>query len=36
MGQFIDEARMQASLVHSNIVPVFDFGQVGNESFMTQ
>jgi hypothetical protein len=36
MGQFIDEARMQASLVHSNIVPVFDFGQVGTEFFMTQ
>jgi serine/threonine-protein kinase len=27
---------MQASLVHSNIVPVFDFGQVGAEFFMTQ
>ena len=26
VAQFIDEARMQASLVHSNIVPVFDFG----------
>ena len=36
MGQFIDEARMQASLVHSNIVPVFDFGQVDNEYYMTQ
>ena len=36
VGQFIDEARMQASLVHSNIVPVFDFGRVGNEYFMTQ
>jgi hypothetical protein len=36
IGQFIDEARMQASLVHSNIVPVFDFGQVGSEFFMTQ
>src|SRR6185295_2229820 len=23
--QFIDEARLQAQLVHSNIVPVFDF-----------
>jgi protein kinase-like protein len=36
IGQFIDEARMQANLVHSNIVPVFDFGQVGDEFFMTQ
>jgi hypothetical protein len=36
ISQFIDEARMQASLVHSNIVPVFDFGRVGEEYFMTQ
>jgi hypothetical protein len=36
VAQFIDEASMQASLVHSNIVPVFDFGRVGSEYFMTQ
>jgi hypothetical protein len=36
VAQFIDEARMQAGLVHSNIVPVFDFGVVGEEYFMTQ
>jgi hypothetical protein len=36
VAQFIDEARMQASLVHSNIVPVFDFGVAGGEYFMTQ
>jgi serine/threonine-protein kinase len=36
VAQFIDEARMQAGLVHSNIVPVFDFGMVGTEYFMTQ
>jgi hypothetical protein len=36
VSQFIDEARMQAGLVHSNIVPVFDFGVVGDEYFMTQ
>ncbi len=36
VAQFIDEARMQATLVHSNIVPVFDFGVVGGEYFMTQ
>jgi serine/threonine protein kinase len=36
VAQFIDEARMQAGLVHSNIVPVFDFGMVGEEYFMTQ
>jgi hypothetical protein len=36
VAQFVDEARMQASLVHSNIVPVFDFGRVGEVYFMTQ
>jgi serine/threonine protein kinase len=36
VAQFIDEARMQASLVHSNVVPVFDFGVVNGEYFMTQ
>jgi len=36
VGQFIDEARMQATLVHGNIVPAFDFGRVGDEYFMTQ
>jgi hypothetical protein len=36
VAQFIDEARMQAGLVHSNIVPVFDFGMVDEEYFMTQ
>jgi hypothetical protein len=36
VAQFIDEARLQADLVHSNIVPVFDFGVVGGEYFMTQ
>ena len=36
VAQFIDEARMQATLVHSNIVPVFDFGVVDGEYFLTQ
>jgi len=36
IAQFIDEARTQASLVHSNIVPVFDFGMVDGEYFMTE
>jgi hypothetical protein len=36
VAQFVDEARLQADLVHSNIVPVFDFGVVGGEYFMTQ
>ena len=34
--QFIDEAKLGASLVHPNIVPVFDFGKVGDEYFMAQ
>jgi serine/threonine-protein kinase len=36
VAQFIDEAHLQSGLVHSNIVPVFDFGMVGDEYFMTQ
>ena len=36
VAQFVDEARLQAGLVHSNIVPVFDFGVVDGEYFMTQ
>ncbi len=34
--QFIDEARLGASLVHSNIVPVFDFGRDAEGYFMAQ
>jgi MYXO-CTERM domain-containing protein len=34
--QFIDEAKLGASLVHPNIVPVFDFGKLGDEYFMAQ
>jgi len=34
VNQFIDEAQLQARLVHSNIVPVFDFGKAGNEYFL--
>jgi hypothetical protein len=36
IAQFIDEARLQSGLVHSNIVPVFDFGRMGDEYYMTQ
>ncbi|HEY0711804.1 MAG TPA: serine/threonine-protein kinase, partial [Polyangia bacterium] len=31
---FIDEAKVTASLVHSNILPVLDFGKVGAEYFL--
>jgi hypothetical protein len=34
--QFIDEANLGSTLVHSNIVPVFDFGNVGDEYFLAQ
>jgi hypothetical protein len=34
MAQFIDEANLASSLVHSNIVPVFDFGKQGDEYFL--
>lgn len=36
MHHFVNEARLGASLVHSNIVPIFDFGRVGNEFFLAQ
>jgi hypothetical protein len=36
VSQFIDEARVQAGMVHSNIVPVFDFGVMGDEYFMIE
>jgi hypothetical protein len=32
--QFMDEARLGASLIHSNIVPVYDFGEVDGEYYM--
>jgi serine/threonine protein kinase len=34
VNQFIDEGRLQSGLVHSNIVPVFDFGRAGEEYFL--
>jgi len=34
--QFIDEARLGSQLTHPNIVPVLDFGKVGDEYFMAQ
>jgi hypothetical protein len=36
VDQFIDEANLASSMVHSNIVPVFDFGKVGDEYFLAQ
>jgi hypothetical protein len=34
VAQFIDEANLASTLVHSNIVPVFDFGKEGDEYFL--
>jgi hypothetical protein len=36
IDQFIDEAKLGSVLVHSNIVPVLDFGRVGNGYFLVQ
>lgn len=36
VAQFIDEARLGASLVHSNIVPVFDFGRDADGYYLAQ
>ncbi len=36
VAAFIDEANLAASLVHTNIVPVFDFGKLGDEYYMAQ
>ena len=36
VASFIDEANLAASLVHTNIVPVFDFGKLGDEYYMAQ
>ncbi len=34
VAQFIDEAKLGSSMVHSNIIPVFDFGKVGDEYYL--
>jgi hypothetical protein len=36
VSQFVDEARLQAGLVHPNIVPVLDFGVINGEYFMAE
>jgi hypothetical protein len=36
VDQFIDEANLASTMVHSNIVPVFDFGNVDDEYFLAQ
>ena len=34
--QFTDEATLASSLVHANIVPIYDFGRVGDQYFLVQ
>ena len=34
LGLFVKEARLSMDLVHANIVPVFDFGRVGDALFL--
>jgi len=36
VAQFIDEANLGSTLVHSNVIPVFDFGKVGDEFYLAQ
>jgi Protein kinase domain len=36
VSQFVDEARLGAALVHSNIVPVFDFGRDDEGYYIAQ
>jgi hypothetical protein len=36
VAQFIDEAKLGSTLVHSNVIPVFDFGKVGEEYYLAQ
>lgn len=36
IAQFTDEATLASSLVHANIVPIFDFGRIGNRYFLVE
>jgi len=36
VGLFIDEANLASTLVHANIVPVFDFGEAAGSYFLSQ
>ena len=36
VGLFIDEANLASTLVHPNIVPVFDFGEAAGSYFLSQ
>jgi len=34
LSMFVDEARLSMTMVHKNIVPMFDFGRAGDELFL--
>lgn len=34
VSQFVDEAKFASSMTHSNVLPVLDFGRVGEQYFM--
>jgi eukaryotic-like serine/threonine-protein kinase len=36
VAQFTDEATLASSLVHANIVPIFDFAKVGDQYFLVE
>jgi hypothetical protein len=36
VGLFIDEANLASTLVHPNVVPVFDFGEAGGSYFLAE
>ncbi len=36
VNMFIDEAKIASTLIHGNIIPVFDFGKEGDEYFIAQ
>jgi hypothetical protein len=36
VGLFVDEANLASTLVHQNLVPVFDFGEVGGSYYLAE
>ena len=36
VSEFVEGAQLGSSLVHSNIIPIYDFGRVGDEYFVAQ
>ncbi len=36
VAEFVERAQLGSSLVHSNIVPIYDFGRVENQLFLAQ